>query len=392
MSANDFEAWREALQARFTALQDAYQQLDAEADAQIVRWRYATKSAFDLRVDYHRRFNEKIGTLLDDEPAYERHYYAYGYDTQDRVVYAAFFYTEEMPRGAHYYRYGKHWIEEVVFHLVHHTEDYRLSQVARLEQDTDGKPVRYTAYNVYSTPAFGGELYTYDAENRLARVDAFWQESEQIARSEYSYLYEYEGDTLKRIYMPTPDGDRLCYAQPNPDGTYDMLFEAARLNLYAYVLCFLRQQQISRRIYMLELYFDAVAGDNLSLVVGGQTQRKEWLRYTDNRTYRDLIDAIDARVEGNFLILPSPLPASYDRFVRVMRYADNWEAIRTLHYQVAQALNRADWEGILNITDDFIVYASDYLTMQSPSLHAQLHASVPPDKLQKLRAKGWDVD
>ncbi len=63
MSTNDFSLWRESLQARFAVLQNAYQQLDAEADAQIVRWRYAAKRVFDLRVDYHRRVNEKIGAL-----------------------------------------------------------------------------------------------------------------------------------------------------------------------------------------------------------------------------------------------------------------------------------------------------------------------------------------
>lgn len=63
MHTNDFEAWREALQARFAAVQHAHQQLDAEPDAQIVRWRCATKRVFDLRVDYHRRVNEKIGAL-----------------------------------------------------------------------------------------------------------------------------------------------------------------------------------------------------------------------------------------------------------------------------------------------------------------------------------------
>lgn len=44
MSESDFETWREALRARFAALQDAYQPLDAEADAHIARWRYAIKA------------------------------------------------------------------------------------------------------------------------------------------------------------------------------------------------------------------------------------------------------------------------------------------------------------------------------------------------------------
>src|SRR5262245_28227693 len=105
------EALYNELQARFESLKDAFERLDSEADASVVRWRYAEQSAFELRAEYFHRTNANPGKLVDDEPVGAPIYIAYGYDAQGRVIGSAFFQTEVNPSSYTYYEYGTEHVD-----------------------------------------------------------------------------------------------------------------------------------------------------------------------------------------------------------------------------------------------------------------------------------------
>jgi len=382
------------LSERFSRLQGAYEEVDARIDSLIVRWRYAVHSVFELQADYHRRFNEKRGVLVDTEPSDEFMFHAYGYDAQDRVIYDAFFQTEMVPRLARYYEYDDGGVHLAEFALIYFTENYYLRGVGRLVQPAGAKPQRYALHEAGTGEMIQYyEAYDYDPEGRLVHIyqHTLSHPTHPTASARDSYwdtIYNYDGDHLKRIYTLTPDGERLDYEAPRPGETYESLFEAARVSLRSQVEAYFQQLPSHEPVYLLILSFDAATDDGIGLVLGWEKQREAWTRQSADYTYRDLIYDLMSQLEPEtqFVPLPEPLSVEYQRFIRDMRRDENWDAIRELMIRVAQDLNQVDWRGRLETTPDFIVVASDYEAMTDP--HDDVRASVPEEKLKPLQLKG----
>src|SRR5579859_8032931 len=91
MAEIDKEALFNELQMRIYALQNDFKRLDTESEALVTHWRFADRFAFELRVEFYRRFNTRPGILEDNEGLMPPGYYAYGYDAQERIVCAANF-------------------------------------------------------------------------------------------------------------------------------------------------------------------------------------------------------------------------------------------------------------------------------------------------------------
>jgi hypothetical protein len=439
------EALFAELEARFVALQNAIARLDAEAETNIVRWRYSVDSAFELRADFFRRFNEKPGTLIDDEPVSASIYHAYAYDAQDRIIYAATFQSEEEPRLCAFYAYDGHTIELAEYVIELYKGKYHLRTFGRLRRDATGRPLDYVECNQQAAgqAAFIFERYHYDEQDRLNQIDTqyrsnpvpvnehiqdSWQqaveEQRRLARMlgtedqfeagvlpqletvkqqmsqvrEYRTIahYEYEGDVLRRILEQSRstmlDGSPMerqyvIYETPREYETEERLYAAARARLRVEILyqimridADIRQQS---RFYSLEVYFDAVAGDGVLLTLSPEIIRQDWERTTTEATYQSLIweTHADKRVT-HVNVTP---PQDFARLVRLWRQDDRWGAIRGLLYRVARDLNDENWAGLLNCTQDFIVFGNDYLTEDKQE---EIRASVPEDKLRMLQAKG----
>jgi hypothetical protein len=396
------EALSSELRARFQALKNEFHRLDAKADAQIVRWRYAEESAFELQADYFRRFNERPGTLVEEEPVSAYMYNAYGYDAQGRVICAALFQQEELPRLYTFYTYGDGFIDLAEFGIEYYTDRYHLTKVGRLAQPVGQSPVRYAEFTS-RTDGSGGfmiEEYQYDDLRRLARVTAAQiGEAVKLASSPFTEEdFEYEGEVLRRIVKRTrwaEEGDTeswspdwTVYEAPREDETTEMLFNAARASLYSAVInrviAFDPEARRQTRFYNLVLSYDAVSDDALLLIPGRETQREAWEKNTDEHDYGSLyVHALAQRPDTLEMIA---LPEDYQRFVRQRRRDREWDDIRRLMSTVARELNLYDWREILNTTDDFILFANDYETMED--VHDEIRACVPEDKLRLLRANG----
>lgn len=444
MSENIQERLYNKLKTRFEGLSDegdkGYQRLDEVADARIVRWRYAEQSAFELQDDFFRRFNTKPGELVDEEPISAMHYYAYGYDAQNRIVYAAQFHFEELPFISTFYEHGDGFIEAAEYRREHYREDYRLSEVSRfVMQQPDAKPAHHARYSTGGIrTAYSVESYHYDDAGRLSRIASasrydpqpfndeaqrLWQhgidQQRQMAKwfgteeqteqfiaslqnavnvtpdeSSEEEIYEYEGDILKRIVSHhtsvTPDNetqtyDRIAYEIRNPDETDEALFEAARVSMRTQiiksVMAFSQQDRLQRRIYNLSVSYDAVADDGFLLTLGMEDRRQVWEEITDSFTYMSLY-YFDLEPHRDVW----DLPRDYQRFLDIYRYDQRWDEIRDLHIRVARDLNDYDWTGILNTTDDFIVFAHDHERLED--IHDCIRACVPEAKVRILEEKG----
>lgn len=441
------DLWHE-LQTRFDSLKDAYQRLDSQADQHITRWRYALDSAFELSADHFRRSNTIPAALVDDELVNAPMFYAYGYDSQDRVVYSAVFQMEPDPRVSSFYEYQPDGtIELVEYGHELYTTHYHLVKVARLVHPLGEKPLRYAAQTQQEGRAIQFlETYHYDAQGRLARVTSTqhsvprpWSNKAQqgwnkamdqqrtLARMlgtedklpqfeelvgnmlnhqvhiESEEIYEYKGDVLKRIVSRSSDAapgsqprERIIYEAPRAGETSESRFEAARLSLRAAVLDHIHQFDPHKReqtvYYNLVLSYDAVADEALSIELGTEMQRQAWEKETDEYSYESLVfHLLDWTYQSGGVplqhhIVISVLPRDYERFLENSRREKAWDLVRDLLNRVARDLNDQNWEGILRTTDDFIVYASDYEALDP--VNDEIVACVPRPKLKILRDKG----
>lgn len=432
------------LKTRYESLRDegdkGYQRLDEAADARIVRWRYAEQSAFELRADFFRRFNTKPGELVDEEPISAMHYYAYGYDAQERIVYAAQFHFEESPFISTFYEHDEGFIESAEYRREHWQETYRLYEISRLvTQPPDASPSYHAHYSdVGIRTAFSMESYHYDAAGRLSRISSshrydpqpksaeaqqLWQhgidQQRQIGKmfgmeesaeqfighlqntitlppngSAQEEIYEYEAENLKRIVShqtvamsenETRTYHNTHYEARNPDETDEVLFEAARVSLRNVVIDHVNkfddEDGHQTQVYCLSIAYDAVADDGLMLAIGTEDQRKAWDEETDEYTHRLLL-----YYNLNRIVELWDLPRDYQRFMKEFRREQRWDEIRDLHIRVARDLNDHDWTGTLNTTDDFIMFANDYESHTDIAI--DIRACIPEAKLRILEEKG----
>jgi hypothetical protein len=444
MTDNPREALFHQLEARFDSLKARFEQLDAEVDARIVRWRYALDSAFELRADYFPRFNQKPGSLLDDEPTQAYLYHAYGFDAQNRLIYAATFQTEELPRVCAFYEHGEDRIDFAEFQHELYTEKFHLVKVGRLVQSPSQSPVYYDEYaQAEGQAGLFSEEYHYDERGRLARIlsttrkqprplspeaEQRWQQAieqqRQMARLfgtekqfEETMLpmmqgafqqqgtyhteerYEYEGDTLKRIVsrFGEASGDfsqsppRTLYEAPRTGETPEGLYEAARSALRELISERIRQFGAAdarrTRFFNLLLTYDAVADDGLMLTFGTQARREAWERNGDGEGYGAMVFYGDPFSDRARSIELWELPEDFERFVRDQRREQGWNTIRDLIARVCLDLNERDWSGVLNTTDDFIIFAWDHEAL--PDVEDEIRACVPPEKISLLEEEGW---
>lgn len=430
------------LKARFDSLKGAYQRLDDIANRDIVRWRHALESAFEIRVDYFRRTNNRPAALIDDEPD-ANSFYAYGYDAQGRVIYAAIFGLGDLPMTSIFYTYRPDGIEIATYHSDTLFQKYTLIKVARLVQPSGQNPTHYAEYAVAGhQEAHLTELYHYDEAGRLAKIevsqgdgpiksdsaDALLQQlmeqqrtlAQMFGREDLSQqmegalqnllsessltlheeFYEYQGEALQRIVHYTRESTFpifeknkgiTLYQAPRAGETPEALFAAGRVSLRQAILDALAKfdQRATMKICWLVLEYDVAEDDGLMLTFGADEVRQAWEQATPksspNWNFEKLYWHVLNKGPATRLKL-SDIPNDYDRCLRAYQQAERYEEVDRLMRQVAQDLNAHNWQGLLNVTDDFIVFAHDYEAMGD--IRDDLRACVPDAKLHVWREKG----
>jgi hypothetical protein len=130
-------------------------------------------SALSFRQSSTSGSSSKPGTLVDEEPLQEFIYTAYGYDAQERVLCAAVFQSEELPRSYTYFDYGDETIDSAEFGIIWYTDRYQLHKVGRLVRSTDQTPLYYAEFSPSDGQAqWMIEVYHYDKQARLERVNS----------------------------------------------------------------------------------------------------------------------------------------------------------------------------------------------------------------------------
>jgi hypothetical protein len=396
MSENLRKYLLKELRVRYETFAQSYRTLDEESDRHIVCWRYATSPAFDLRADYFRRINTRQAVPFDSEPTESPHYFAYGYDDRDRIIYIANFALQELPISAAFVLYGIDHVDLLEYNPIG-SGVYILGKNARLVMSEAGTPRHYAeiARTVMGVASSTYERYRYDDKGQLLRIHETRHHSPLMLLQHYYVavsMYSYEGDHVQRIITrfrsSTLDKTHhsITYEARNPNEGDAMLFTSASQSLKTVIVEHVIQyvaQRTSEKVYCLVMSYDAVIDDGILVTLGYERDRQRWAQSPYERSYRALMEETNFE-QSSFSIYD--LPPDFARFMLKMRDDEHYATIRRLFNQVARDLNGFDWKNILDITDDFIVFASDYEALADT--HDEIYNCVPEDKIRLLIASG----
>jgi hypothetical protein len=395
MSSESIQVPREIIDQlvlRYNAMLNSMRALDVQAEAQITRWQWASGEYYSLRPLYHERYAAPHGQLLSGEPTKAGDVWLFGFDANDRLLAIYHYRVHDEPDDADFLLYDDQGVEVVRYVNTHFgtADSFIMKGVARV-QGSLSQPAWYAAL-----------------EGTFGDVSVWYEQ------------YQYEGDRLVEARLqrragieadaPThPQTHRISYgANGKPsvtiDDPYRRSMEAAwgiRTETTAAapsVVQSLGQAAIDAvqtdQSYLrgvgsfcwLCMDYDAVSDPGMMITFGSQAHRAEFMASTYERSFLSLVAYRSADTNLQMLIIDS-LPAEVDAFIDARREDKDWGAVRDLFTRAAKALNDFDWGALLNVTDDFMVFADDREAMAD--LTDAILECVPEEKIELWRANGW---
>jgi hypothetical protein len=175
---------------------------------------------------------------------------------------------------------------------------------------------------------------------------------------------------------------------PLPKGmTMQSLTNEVRERLARAVIDTVTKAKIKQPVYRLALNYDCEGNPLLppELGIGLDLERQQTLSRGDRDAKLQIWEPESFSLFANNRteLKDSRLSRACDLLNRELGYEGTSDPARKLILEVAAGLNKVDWQGKLNTTDDFIVYAVD---TDLVDLRKNLKQSVPSRQLRKLKA------
>ncbi|GIG91073.1 hypothetical protein [Plantactinospora endophytica] len=392
------------LDARLAQLRGGYERWRAAANAAAVRWEWYSAEAHDLRPLWYERDLRKPGRRLAERPPLQRDHCRIGFDADGRPV--AWLDHSGFPGGK---------LTEETYR--DHSAGPEIVREARFR--TGDGPIylheyRFEAGRIRSALAVatrggGYEEYEYTGD-RVTRIRAYHGErtggpgSRLHPAAPYQVIdASYDGAGLSRLEITWPGPRRhveLRYERPPAGYSLDAAIEVLRRALLRQVPAVAREMGIDEPAYCVALGYFAADPVGVVVHVGLDSDRREWLAAQaepdapDEDTFvlwnpcdlhgLETVDYGDAAKIARLLRQELQLAdAGFDTDAEAPSGVN--EHVRHMLCQVAAELNTVDWSAVLPVTDDFVVYASDW---QMVDFDRNLPECVPARQISLLRQRG----
>ena len=374
-----------------------YAKLNRQCEGQVVRWRWATGSMFELQPFYFERNRFKRGRWLKSEPKRKKGQYLYGYDDQDNVVIVRQYVKPPRQFYAIFYLYRNGTVESVRFDYAKKRSPLTVSRCLY-------RRGRIASYELYGWGGHTKEQYEYD-DDRIVRIRSWYREfygdlSSKVKAIQTTLTITYdELDRLAQIDEVYPAG-----SSDYPQGGTETLYRRPRKGETVKELCGLVEERlvelipevvaaakIRKSAYCLLLVYDWENPDLMlppDLAVGLASDRsaaakqhgKDAKYYLWNPAefaiFGEELELDDRRLAKACELLGQQL-AMKDRFTPALKLLNN----------VAARLMEHDWSGKLKTTEDFVVAAVDLEAQDH--LMKNLRKSVSPEAIADLKRKGY---
>ncbi|WP_211244093.1 hypothetical protein [Actinospica robiniae] len=345
------------LDSKFAHLADERESRRAAAYAGVVRWEWYEGDAFDLQPLWHERNLLRPGRRLDRRPPLTQDHYQLGFDVDDRVVtvleYSGFLNGRLVYETLRMYRADL--IEE-----AHYNADGR--GIYLREYLLESGRIRSTA----SAATFGGDIETYDyIDNSVVRIEV--QHAKRASGAlrhptpQASIEAMYDGEGLLRLTSINPGrlGETL-YERPPADFSIDAARSTVQAELGVQVLRAVREFDLEAAAYCVALaYADGFDPSAVTVHVGLEEDRQAFLAEGDDEDGdgEDIVWS-PADMTGYADIDMSAVRDTARLLAQELRLSKVAVSRETV-CAVAVSLGELDWQTIMPVTDDFVVFAVD---------------------------------
>jgi hypothetical protein len=403
-----------------------YKELKAASEPAVVRWEWADFERYSLLPFYFQRYPGRGRTLRSD-PTAVGYYYRYGFDEQDRVRTFRFYdYFHDLQGQARiqqdrlrnferedlavtFFSYSDTLAEIIEFSVPPHIP-LRVQQIFF----EDERVIRHVSFrlNGYS-PLYSEmgkdpdvlyewlgpngrtkliEQYFY-ADKRLTHLEIYSEHPGSpplnTFNAEETFSYDKAGK-LFRIERHYESGERqILYRKREKGQTFTSIRETATQKLVAAIVDRLQAKNIRQKLCCIELSYQSVSHYFPPIIfLGFDEDRQRSLASQDSvDQYSVFAPALMGPIRNLEIDDPDTLEFC-GQLENEIQSGQKWRTATSILRDVAAALTRYDWNGILDTTDDFVIFAIDW-EAEGNQLAAVLGASVPKEQLREWKTKGW---
>lgn len=399
-----------------------YGELKAAAQPAVVRWEWASGERYSLLPFHFKRFPGR-GRALKGPPTLVGYYIRYGFDERDRPRLHRFydyldlhgwdrlqrdrmrgFERDELPET--FYTYANSLAEIIEFSVPP-----RIPLKVQHVFYEDGRVIRHISFRLNGyTPLYSQKgrdpeaLYEWLGRNgRFKQAEQYiYEGSRLIAILSYSevpgispfeaeerFTYDESGKLLRIDRLSESGSSQLVYRKRDKGQTFKSIREAATQKMIESVIERLRNENIREKLCCVELSYQAVSHHfPPSIVLGLESDRQSLLESgNSDACYYVFAPALMGPPRWLEITDPDTLEIC-SQLEQEVQMGEKWETARVILRDVAAALTRHDWRGILDVTPDFVVFAIDW-EMEGDHLAAVLGASASEEQLHQWQEKGW---
>lgn len=394
------ERWKKAF--------SQYGELKSAAEPAIVRWEWTSGERYSLLPFYFKRVPGRA-RALKGPPTSLGYYIRYGFDEHSRPrlhrLYTYLdFERDDVPET--FYTYGDS-LAEIIEFSVPPRIPLKVQQVFY----EDGRVIRHASFRLNGyTPLYSqkgqnpdalyewlgpngrfkqAEKYVYDG-NRLTAI-LLYSEVPGTAplKAEERFTYD-EAGKLLRIESLSESGYRhLVYRKRGKGQTFNSIREAATQRMIEAIAERLRTENIVEKLCYIELSYQAVSHHFPPSIVLGLESDRQRLLESGNPDARYYVFAPVLTGQSRWLEITDPDTLEIcSQLEQEIQVGNKWDTATRILRDIAAALTRHDWRGILDITPDFVVFAIDW-EMEGDHLAAVLAASASKEQIREWKEKGW---
>ncbi len=418
-----FEASLKQVYERWKIAFKQYKMLKASAEASVSRWEWTKGIRYSLRPYYFNRFPGRA-RILKEAPSGPGYYIYYGFDEKNRVRVERVFnyhylydrerFERHLQHGFKaadsdeetYYSYQDGTAESVQFSMPPRIP-LKIEQVFYL----DGRVSRYAFFklNGYSSlfsqkGSDPDRLYEWlGANGRFKTVEDYHYDNERMVAItsfnetpglaphflEERFSYD-EAGKLDRIESFYADGRKqIIYQKRKPGQTFNTIRENAFRKMFSAIVERLKAAHVKEKVYCIELSYQSVLQHFPPAIIPGLESYRQSLVSSGMRGMGYKIFAPVLQGQDWFFEISDPdTLAACQQLEQEIQAGEKWDAATQILRQLAAELIHFDWNGILDITPDFVIFAIDH-EMESDQLEAILKRSASKEQIREWKKKGW---
>jgi hypothetical protein len=403
-----------------------YEELKATSEPAIVRWEWADFERYSLLPFYFQRYPGR-GRALKSDPTSVGHYYRYGFDEQDRVRMFRFYdYFHDRQGQAriqqdHIQNFEREDLAETFFpysdalaEIIEFSVPPRIPLKVQQIFYEDERVMRHISFRLNGYSPLYSEmgkdpdvLYEWLGPNGYTKLfeQCFYADSRlthlrihsrhpgspplNTFNAEETFSYD-EAGKLFRIERHYESGERqILYRKREKGQTFKSIREIATQKLVAAIIERLRAENIRQKLCCIELSYRTVSHYFPPLIfLGFDEDRQKSLAAQDPV---DQYSVFAPALMGPIRYLEIDDPDTLEMcglLESEIQSGQKWRTATSILRDVAAALTRYDWNGILDTTADFVIFAIDW-EAEGDQLAAVLEASVSKEQIEKWKRKGW---